>query len=148
MKELISDFKDELVYKRYEFRDGTYYVYCETKSKSFKHPEKNIITTSVKCVYNKTIDDLPFNDKPVKLIVKVKIYAFYDLENEKKYFTEKLSFISENYEKFQRTKRLEKYILDAAASTSSNAAEKILKKHGVKISDTSINRMILKKKKH
>lgn len=145
MKEFIREFKEELRYVRYELKDGIYYIYCETKSKTFKHPEKNIITRSVKDTYTKTIDDLPFNNTPVKLVVKMKIFAFYDLKNERKYFTEKLNFLSENNKRFQRTKRLEKYILDTAATTSSNAAEKMLKKHGVNISDTTINRMILKK---
>ncbi len=145
MKEFIREFKDELHYIRYELKDGTYYIYCETKSKKFKHPEKDIITSSIKDTYNKTIDDLPFNNKPVKLIIKMKIYAFYNLTNERKYFTEKLNFLSEDNKTIKRTKRLDKYILDTAATTSSNAAEKMLKKHGVNISDTTINRMILKK---
>lgn len=145
MKEFIKDFKDELRYVRYELKDGIYYIYCETKSKTFKHPDKDIITSSKKDTYNKTVDDLPFNNIPVKLVIKMKIYAFYNLTNERKYFTEQLSFLSDQNKGFHRTKRLEKYILDTAATTSSNAAEKMLKKHGINISDTTINRMILKK---
>lgn len=145
MKEFIKDFKDELRYVRYELKDGIYYIYCETKSKKFKHPDKDIITSSIKDTYNKTVDDLPFNNIPVKLVIKMKIYAFYNLTNERKYFKEQLSFLSDQNKGFRRTKRLEKYILDTAATTSSNAAEKMLKMHGINISDTTINRMILKK---
>lgn len=145
MKEFIKDFKDELRYVRYELKDEIYYIYCETKSKKFKHPDKDIITSSIKDTYNKTVDDLPFNNIPVKLVIKMKIYAFYNLTNERKYFKEQLSFLSDQNKGFRRTKRLEKYILDTAATTSSNAAEKMLKMHGINISDTTINRMILKK---
>lgn len=145
MKEFIKDFKDELRYVRYELKDGIYYIYCETKSKKFKHPDKDIITSSIRDTYNKTVDDLPFNNIPVKLVIKMKIYAFYNLTNERKYFKEQLSFLSDQNKGFRRTKRLEKYILDTAATTSSNAAEKMLKMHGINISDTTINRMILKK---
>ena len=76
----------------------------------------------------------------------MKIFIFYNLEDEKNSFVEPLDFLSDNYERSRRTKRLEKYILDVSNLGSSISAEKTLKRNGVKISDTSINRMIKKKR--
>lgn len=145
MKEYVKELSSNLKYIRHELKNDTYYVYCETKTKKFKHPEKNITTTSVKHKYNRNVDDISYNGKKVKLVIKVKIFIFYNLEDEKNSFVEPLDFLSDNYERSRRTKRLEKYILDVSNLGSSISAEKTLKRNGVKISDTSINRMIKKK---
>ena len=80
------------------------------------------------------------------MVIKVKIFAFYNLKDEKNEYVETLDFLSDNYQRSRRTKRLEEYILDVSNLGSSIAAEKTLKRNGVKISDTSINRLIKKSK--
>ncbi len=146
MKEYIKELDSNLKYMRYELKDDTYYIYCETKTKKFKHPNKNITTKSVKHRYDRLVDDIPFNGKKVKLVINVKVFAFYKLKGEKNQFVETLDFVSENYKRSRRTKRLENYILDVSNLGSAISAEKTLKRNGVKISDTSINRMIKKKR--
>jgi len=148
MKEYLKELSKNLKYIKYELKDNTYYVYCETKTKKFKHPEKNLITKSIKHRYSRIVDDIPFNGKKVKLIIVVKVFAFYNLKNEKSQFVESLDFISDKYKRSRRTKRLEEYILDIANLGSAISAEKTLKRNGIKISDTSINRMIKKNKSH
>lgn len=145
MKEYIKALSKNLKYLGHELKDDTYYVYCETKTKKFNHPNKNISTKSVKHRYTRAVDDISFNEKKVKLIVKVKIFKFRNLTDEKNEFVEPLDFISENFERARRTKRLEEYILDISNNGSAIASEKTLKRNGVSISDTSINRIIKKK---
>lgn len=145
MKEYVKELSKNLKYIKHELKDDTYYVYCETKTKKFKHPEKNIITKSVKHRYNRNVDDIAYNGKKVKLIIRVKVFIFRNLKDEKNEFVEPLEFLSDKYERSRRTKRLEEYILDVSNLGSSISAEKTLKRNGVKISDTSINRMIKKK---
>ena len=77
MKEYIKELSKDLNYISHELKDDTYYVYCETKTKTFRHPEKNITTKSVKHRYTRNIDDIPCNGKKVKLVVKVKVFVFY-----------------------------------------------------------------------
>lgn len=146
MKEYIKGLSSNLKYIRHELRNNTYYVYCETKTKKINHPEKNIMTKSIKHRYSRNVDDISFNGKKVKLVINVKVFVFYDLKNEKNMFVEPLEFLSDNYQRSRRTKRLEEYILDVSNLGSSISAEKTLKRNGVKISDTSINRMIKKNK--
>lgn len=143
MKEYLKELDKNLIYKKHELKDGIYYIYCETNTKKFKHPTKNIYTKSVKDRYTRIIDDIPFCRKQVKLVLTVKRFAFYDLKEE---YREDLDFLSNNYIRNRRTERLEEYILDIANNGSSNATEKTLKRNGVKISDTSINRLIKKKR--
>ena len=145
MKEYVKELSKNLKYIKHELKDDTYYVYCETKTKKFKHPEKNITTKSVKHRYDRSVDDIAYNGKKVKLIINVKVFIFRNLKDEKNEFVEPLEFLSDKYERSRRTKRLEEYILDVSNLGSSISAEKTLKRNGVKISDTSINRMIKKK---
>lgn len=142
MKEYLKELDRNLIYKKHELKNGIYYIYCETNTKEFKHPTKNIYTKSIKDRYKRVIDDIPFCGKQVKLVLTVKRFAFYDLKEE---YREDLVFLSDKYIRNRRTERLENYILDIANNGSSNATEKTLKRNGVKISDTSINRLIKKK---
>lgn len=146
MKEYIKSLDKNLKYIRHELIDDTYYVYCETKTKKFKHPTKDITTKSIKHRYQRKINDISFCGKKVVIVLTVKVFAFYKLKDEKNEFVEKLDFISDKYERSRRTKRLEEYILDVANNGSANEVEKTLKRNGVKISDTSINRLIKKNK--
>lgn len=144
MKEYIQELSKNLRYIKHELKNDTYYVYCVTKTKKMKHPEKDIFTKSVKHRYNRKVDDISFNGKKVKLIINVKIFIFNNLNDKKNSFVEPLDFLSDNYQRSRRTKRLEKYILDVANLGSAIASEKTLKRNGIKISDTSINRLIKK----
>ena len=144
MKEYLKELSNNLKYIRHELIDNTYYIYCETKTKKFKHPEKNIITKSIKHKYSRKVQDISFNNKKVVLIIEVKVFVFYNLKDEKNEFVENLDFVSDNYQRSRRTKRLEEYILDVSNLGSAVSAEKTLKRNGVKISDTSINRLIKK----
>lgn len=144
MEEYVRDYLDELNYINYEFKEGVYSIYCETKSTSMKNSTTNVITKSVKDRKKRTVYDIPFNNYPVKLIITIKLYSFKN-ENGKKYsIREPLSFIADK--KRDSTQRLYDYILNSAASQSSHSTELVLRKQGIKISDTTIDRMI--KKKH
>lgn len=147
MKEYIKTLDKNLKYVKHELVDDTYYIYCETKTKEFKHPEKDIKTKSVKHRYTRNVDDIPFNGKKVRLIIKVKVFLFRSISNEKNQFVENLDFLSDDYQRSRRTKRLESFILDFANNGSAISTEKTLKRSGVRISDTSINRMFKKKEK-
>ena len=76
MKEYVKTLDKNLKYIRHELVDDTYYIYCETKTKEFKHPEKDIKTKSVKHRYTRNVDDIPFNGKKVRLIIKLKVFLF------------------------------------------------------------------------
>lgn len=145
MKEYIRELSKNLRYLSHELKDNTYYVYCETKTKQFKHPEKKLFTKSIKHRYDRKVDDISFNGKKVILIIKVKVFVFYNIKDEKNEFVEPLEFLSDNYQRSRRTKRLEQYILDVSNLGSAISSEKTLKRNGVEISDTSINRLIKKK---
>lgn len=144
MKEYIKTLDKNLKYIKHELIDDVYYIYCETKTKEFKHPEKNIKTKSIKHRYTRNVDDIPFNGKKVRLIIKVKVFLFRNIKDEKNQFVENLCFLSDDYQRSRRTKRLENFILDIANNGSAISTEKTLKRNGVKISDTSINRMFKK----
>ena len=147
MKEYVKTLSNNLKYINHELINDVYYIYCETKTKEFKHPEKNIKTKSIKHRYTRNVDDIPFNEKKVRLIIKVKVFLFRNITNEKNQFVENLDFLSEDYQRSRRTKRLENFILDIANNGSAISTEKTLNRNGVKISDTSINRMFKKKEK-
>lgn len=142
MEEYLRDLDENLIYKCYEKKDNIYYIYCETNTQCFKHPTLDIVTDKVKDRYIRRIADLPFCGTPVKIVVTCKRFVFYDLNES---YREKLNFLSDDYTRSRRTKRLDNYILDVANNGSSNATEKTLKRNGVDISDTSINRLIKKK---
>lgn len=145
MKELIKTLSDNLVYKGYELKDNIYYVFCETKTKKYKHPITGVVTKSIKDTRKRILSDTAFNGKEVKIVVTLKVFAFKDKNKVKEYITEKLDFVSDLYKKSQRTSRLENYILDFSNNSSAIATEKSLKRNGIKISDTTINRLIKKK---
>jgi len=145
MKEYIKSLDENLKYIKHEEKKEAIYIYCETKTKKIKHPTKNIETKSIKHRYDRIIDDLPFANKKIKLVLKVKVFNFRKLPNKENLMVETLAFLSEKYQRSKRTKRLEKYILDIANNGSSISTEKTLNRLGVKISDTTLNRMIKKK---
>jgi hypothetical protein len=147
MEEYIRALDANLEYKGYELKDDVYYVYCESTSTTFKHPTEELYTNNIKTRYKRKIDDIAFNGKQTKIILTVKVFKFKNLNAGKNEFAEKFDFISDTYKVNKRTKRLEQYILDLANNGSSNRTEKTLKRNGVNISDTTINRLIKKKQK-
>lgn len=144
MEEYLKGLDENLIYKYCEKVDNTYYIYCETNTQCFKHPTLDLVTYNVKDRYVRKIDDLSFCGSFVKLVVTCKRFAFYDLNET---YSEKLDFVSDYNQRSRRTKRLDEYVLDVANNGNSNATEKTLKRNGVNISDTTINRLILSKKK-
>lgn len=142
MEEYLKGLDENLIYKNYEKRDNTYYIYCETNTQRFKHPTLDLVSDKVKDRYIRKIDDLPFGGNSVKLIITCKRFVFYDLNES---YSETLNFVSDYYKLGRRTKRLDNYILDVANNGSSHAVEKTLKRNGVNTSDTTIDRLILKK---
>lgn len=144
MEEYIRTLDANLEYKGYELKDDVYYVHCESTTTTFKHPTKELYTSSIKMRYKRKIADIAFNGIQTKIVLNVKVFKFKNLNDEKNEFAEKFDFISDTYKVNKRTKRLEQYILDLANNGSSNRTEKTLKRNGVNISDTTINRLIKK----
>ena len=145
MEEIVKELSENLEYIKYELKDNKYYIYCKTKTREFKHPTKEIITNKIKTKYTKKVYDLPIAGKLVILIIEAKVFYFPQLKGEKNQFAEQLDFLDTNNKINYKTKRLTEYILDICHNTSAISAEKTLKRNGIKISDTTINRLIKKK---
>lgn len=144
MEEYIKNLDSNLMYISHEFINDTYYVYCKTKTNRLKHPTKDITTESVKHRYSRNIQDIPFSGKKVIIVLEVKVFKFNKIKGEKNEYVEPLNFMSDKFKRSRRTKRLEQFILDVSNNGSAIATEKTLKRNGIKISDTSINRLIKK----
>ena len=115
-----------------------------TKTKTCKCNLCKKETKSVHSYYDKKIKDIPFGKKSVIINIRTKIFICRNkaCKGYLKTFKEDLEFINDYS---RRTKRLDEYILDSVVNSNSHGTETFLKKHGIKVSDTTIDRIIKKK---
>ena len=93
------------------------------------------VSTRCHSKYKKSFDDLPLNNKKVTIeIYNRKMFCDND-KCDHKTFCETYDFVDRRAKK---TKRLINYILDVSTNMSSIAAQKILRKNGIKICKSTI----------
>ncbi len=99
----------------------------------------------VHSVYPKTFEDLPVQGKKVTIVLERRIFSCNNAECNQKRFSETIDFIEP---KRKRTRRLEDHILRISVHMSSLSAEKVLKAENIRISNTTVRKLIKKKNSH
>ena len=131
MQDFLNELSDDLNYIKHRIEKNTCHIYCESK---------NVKNKPIHARQERTVRDLPFGDKQVILhIISKRFYR----DNGGTY-AEKFDFINSTG---RRTKRLDKKIIESNTEGSVIGTERNLKKFGIKISDTTILRMLKKNKK-
>jgi hypothetical protein len=134
MNEYLKQLSEDLVYIKYEIIGDTLKLYCESKK---------VQGRSVHSRKMRVVKDVPYGKYKVELHLLTKKYFNHDPNEEKLTKAETYTFINSTG---RRTKRLDKYILDSCKETSAIGCERFIREHVADVSDTSILRLLKKKR--
>lgn len=130
MQEFLNELSTDLIYIKHEIEERRYHIYCESKNNENK---------SVHARQERVVRDLPIGDKEVMLHIISKRYYLEDGGT----YAESFDFL--NYTG-RRTQRMDDKIVEANTEGSVVGTERTLKNLGINISDTTIIRLLKKKK--
>lgn len=128
MKEFLNELSGELKYIKHRMEKGVCHIYCESKNKDRK---------PVHARQERIIKDLPFGDKETYLHIISKRYYKKDGTT----YAEEFDFINDTG---RRTRRLDEKIVKVSKESNMVGTEAILGQMNIKVSDTTIIRMLKK----
>lgn len=135
MEEQIKALDENLVIIDRINYESEIHIYCERI-----YEDRKVHQTTVK-----VINDIPFNGKKVFIHLKTKRFKnTFDPSTNKKTITEQFEFLNDTE---RRTKRLDELLYDLTKNQSFNASSKYANKFITSISENTLIRMVLKKKK-
>ncbi len=143
LEELIKDLDENLVVLESQRKENTIYIKCEMNTNQSKCPYCESLSNSVHSKYTRTISDLPIQNNKVKLLIVVRKFFCSNLNCAHKTFGEKLNFTSA---KSVKTNRLINYINHIGLRDNSMDAVRTLEESGIKISSSTVLRIIKKNK--
>lgn len=133
---------EELLVQSDELIDNRYLIHCRLKELCCMCPACGQSTTRVHAYYDRTIQDLPINGKPVYLKIRLRKLLCLNKKCAKKIFAQRVQCARP---KSKKTERLETVILRLATHTSLIETSKILKQLGIIASKSSIAELLKKK---
>lgn len=113
---------EELLVQSDELIDNRYLIHCPLKDLCCTCPACGQSTTQVHAYYDRTIQDLPINGKPVYLKIRCRKLLCLNKKCPKKTFSQRIQCARA---KSKKTERLEKVVLRLATNTSLIEASKI-----------------------
>ncbi len=144
LEELIKDLDKNLVMIENEKKENTIYIKCKMNTSQSKCPYCESLSNSIHSKYIRTVSDLPIQNNKVKLLIVVRKFFCSNPDCEYKTFGEKLNFIEP---KSVKTNRLIEYINHIGLRDSSMDAVRTLGESGIKISSSTVLRIVKKKQK-
>ncbi|OTW74716.1 hypothetical protein BK702_32735 [Bacillus thuringiensis serovar cameroun] len=143
MKKILSSLDSNIQYLNHEFRGDTIVFQAKTKCVKATCPYCGIETYKVHSKYHRVFQNLPVST--FETIIHLELLKFFCINTDCSYttFSAPLSFIGP---KARKTKRLEKEILALSLEMSSISSAKRLNQQKIKISKSTICRLIKKKK--
>ena len=144
LEELMKDLDGNLVVIESQRKENTIYIKCEMKTKYNKCPYCENLSSSIHSKYTRTISDLPIQNNKVKLLIIVRKFFCSNPNCDHKTFGEKLNFVES---KSVKTNRLIDYINKIGLRDNSMDAVKTLGESGIKISSSTVLRIVKKKQK-
>lgn len=141
MEELVKLLDKNLDYIDHEIIDNTVYIKVASNRESVCCKYCITPSTKVHSYYNRSFQDLPIQDKKVKIILRNRKMFCLNPDCDKRTFAETFDFLSY---KAKKTNRLEKQIIDISINMSSLAAEQILKNSIVNVGKSTICNLLKK----
>ncbi len=142
MEDLIKLLDENLEVDTYEIINDEIFIYTKSTRDEATCPYCGQISSKVHSFYTREFKDLPISGKKSNIILKNRKFFCNNSNCKRKTFAETFDFLGF---KAKKTKRLEEYILSISQSTSSLAAEKMLKKNAVQIGKSSICNLLKKR---
>lgn len=143
LEELIKELDKDLVMIENEKKENTIYIKCEMNASQSKCPYCESLSNSIHSKYIRTVSDLPIQNNKVKLLIVVRKFFCSNPNCGYKTFSEKLNFIEP---KSVKTNRLIEYINHIGLRDSSMDAVRTLGESGIKISSSTVLRIVKKNK--
>lgn len=143
LEELIKDLDKNLVVLENHRKENTIYIKCEINTNQSKCPYCESLSSSIHSKYIRTISDLPIQNNKVKLMIVVRKFFCSNPNCNHKTFGEKLNFADA---KSVKTNRLINYINHIGLRDSSMDAVRTLGESGIKISSSTVLRIVKKNK--
>lgn len=145
MEELVKLLDKNLDYIDHEIIDNTLYIKVASNRESICCKYCNTPSAKVHSHYNRSFQDLPIQDKKVKIILRNRKMFCLNPDCDKRTFAETFDFLPY---KAKKTNRLEKQIIDISINVSSLAAEKILRNSIVNVGKSTICNLLKKRGKN
>lgn len=142
-EELIKELNKNLVVIDSQKKENTIYIKCEMKTSQSKCPYCESLSNSIHSKYIRTISDLPIQNNKVKLLIIVRKFFCSNPNCNHKTFGEKLNFVET---KSVKTNRLIEYINTIGLRDSAMDAVRTLAESGIKISSSTVLRIVKKNK--
>lgn len=141
MKNILELPDKNLRYVTHEIAEKTLNINLKSKSKKATCPHCGKKSSNVHSRYTRKLQDLPIQDKKVKLIIENKKYFCLNKDCKYKTFAESFSFFEP---KSTKTKRLQEEILRVSLSQSSVSAERYLRNSIADVSKSTICNLLKK----
>lgn len=142
MNDLLKLLDKDLEIEMYEIIEDDIFIYAKSNRTDATCPYCGHNSNKIHSFYSREFKDLPISGKKSNIILKNRKFFCNNCDCKYKTFAGTFDFLAF---KAKKTKRLEEYIINISQNTSSLAAEKVLKKNGVKIGKSSICNLLKKR---
>ena len=132
---------EELTVEFEEKMDDYYLINCSLKNDTCACPTCKENSSFVHAYYDRVIQDLPINGKPVYLKIRCRKFLCKNKDCPQKLFTQQTQFVRP---KSKKTKRFEKIILKLVTNMSLIESSATLKQLGIQASKSSIAELLKK----